>query len=198
MKLLALVVLLAAAPLPPDSRPTFEGRIEIRLQDDGPGTARYSVRRDLLRIDIPSVGGKHDLHAVMNLTRGSLMTSIAGGPWTPAAVFPEVIAPERIEVRKTGRARAVAGQPCEEWTMTDGVETVEACVVPGAAWLDPRRLTSGGIVPNWSRLLEARHAFPVSVWEGGARTRFGMWATDVKHEPVADDVVSVPRTARVH
>jgi hypothetical protein len=198
MKLVPLLVVLAATPLAHAPMGPFEGRILVRLQDTEPHGASYTVRDDRVRIDVPSVGGKRDVHAVADLVRGTFVLKLGNGSWSRVAVSPVLQAPERVTVHETGRARAVVGQPCEEWTMKEEGRTVEACVVPGTAWFDPRRLV-GGEVPGWSLALEARRAFPLSVWVSpDAHTPpFHMWATDVKPQPVSDDAFATPRTARV-
>jgi hypothetical protein len=197
MKLAPLLLVLAASPVAHASTGSFEGRIWLRLQDAQPQGATYTVRGDRVRIDVPSVRGARDVHAVIDRARGTVAMTVPGGAWAPVAMFPELHAPGSVTVRETGRWRAVVGQACEEWSMVDAGRTVEACVVRGVPWFDPRRL-AGGAVPGWSRLLEARRAFPVSVWAAPVPTAvaFAMWATDVKPEPVSDESFAVPRTAR--
>lgn len=198
MKVAPLLLVLAASPLAHASDGAFEGRLRLRLQDTEPQGANYAVRGDRVRIDVPSVGGARDVHAVVDLARGTVaMTAPGDRAWAPAAVFPVLEEPERVTVRATGRWRSVVGQACEEWAMNDDGHAVEACVVRGVPWFDPRRLV-GGDVPGWSAMLEARRAFPLGVWAAGSASAppFAMWATDVKAEPVADETFAIPRTAR--
>lgn len=201
MKTAALALALTAAPLagtsssPQVPRSSFEGRVQLRLQDTDPQGANYAVRGDRIRIDIPSVGGTHDVHAIVDLTRDRVMVSSPHGGWMPEVVYPQANATERVPIERTGRMRAVVGQPCEVWTMTEGRSTVEACVVPGVPWFDPRQIV-GGHVPDWSRALQARRAFPVSVWVGDPRTRFAMWATGVERVAVPGAEFAAPRTAK--
>jgi hypothetical protein len=198
MKLAAILLVLAASPLANASTAApFEGRIRLRLQDTTPTVANYAVRGDRVRVDVPSVGGAHDVRAVVDRARGTVaMTTPGGDTFVPAVMFPVLAEPDRVTVRPTGHWRAVVGQACEEWAINDDGRAVEACVVPGVPWFDPRRM-AGGAVPGWSRALEARRAFPVSVWAAGdAKTvPFMMWATDVKPEPVTDESFAAPRHA---
>jgi hypothetical protein len=197
MKLALIVLVLTTSPLAHAATGAFEGRIQLRLQDAQPQGASYVVRGDRVRIDVPSVGGARDVHAVVDLGRGTVAMTTPGGAWAPAAVFPALQAPERVTVRETGKWRAVVGQACEEWSINDGGRAVEACVVRGVPWFDARHVV-GGTVPGWSRMLESRRAFPVSVWAApdAQTTPFALWATDVKPETVSDDAFAVPRTAR--
>jgi hypothetical protein len=197
MKPALLLLTLAAAPLTHAPPGAFEGTILLRLQDAEPQGANYAVRGDRMRIDVPRIGGVQDVHAVVDLARGTVATTTPGGSWAPAAMLPALRAPERVMVRETGGRRAVVGQACDEWTLNDAGRTVEACVVPGVPWFDARRIV-GGAVPGWSQMLEARRAFPVSVWAAPdpRTTTFAMWATDVRPGPVGDETFAVPRTAR--
>jgi hypothetical protein len=196
--LAAVAIALVAAPPALVRSPPFQGHFVLRLQDVEPQGATYTLRDTRMRIDVPSVAHARDVHAIVDLQRGALLTSTAGRPWTPLVALPDRAAPSNVTVHERGTMRAVVGQPCEEWSIDDGGSRVEACVVRDVPWLDPRRLV-GGQVPGWSRFLEARRAFPVSVWQSGHRgPPFAMWATDVDHAPVADDAFAVPRTARAH
>lgn len=202
MKLIALLAVLGglplvqAAPTPAAAAGGFEGRFQLRLQDATPQGASYAVRGDKLRIDVPDGDGEREVHAVIDFSRSRVMVSSApGGSWSPKPFGPEAAAPDGVVVEETGHMRMVVGQPCEDWRMTEGTSTVEACVVKGVPWFDPRQIT-GGHVPEWSRTLQARRAFPVSVWVGDPQTRFAMWATDMNHGRVTDDAFAVTRTAR--
>lgn len=198
----ALILLAAGAAAAPlahaaDQR-GFEGRIQLRLMDAAPQGASYAVRGDRARIDVPGLPGVPTAHAIVDFARRTLITGTDATRRTARASLPELgAASDAATVHKTGKERLVVGQRCEEWTLLDGGHTVEACVVPGVAWFDPRQL-AGQEVPAWSRRLEAERAFPVSVWEGDVtgRTVFASWATDVAREPVGDEVFAVPRTAR--
>ena len=171
--LAATVALLVVSSVAGAAKAPFEGTIQLRLRDANPQGATYSVRDGRARIDVPSIRGAHDLHFVVDLA-GDL------GSRPPA-----------VALQRSGRMRAVVGQRCEEWRLVEGRDVVDACVVTGAGWYDPRRLV-GGVVPAWSRLLEIEHAFPISVTETrDGRSVFAMWATDAKREPVTDDVLTL-------
>jgi len=189
----------AVAPLAHAAPPAFQGRIDLRLQDAEPQGANYALSGDRARIDVPSVAHAHDVHAVVDFARRMLVTMDESRRQTASLPLPELGAnAAAVQVRRTGKWRMVVGQPCERWDLTDAGHVVEACVVAGVPWFDPRRL-EGQDVPAWSRRLEAERAFPVSVWEGdgrSARTVFASWATDVRREVVPDSELAVPRTAK--
>lgn len=177
--LAALVVLLFAAPVAHAADPDFEGRIALRLRDSDPQGVDYAIRAGRARLDVPSVGGVHDLHVVVSLASA------------------DGAAPPGVEVQRTGHFRAVVGQRCEDWRLVEAGDVVEACVVAGAGWYNPRRVV-GEAVPSWSLALERARAFPVSVTElRDGRVGFAMWATDVRREPVSERVFALPpRTSR--
>jgi hypothetical protein len=165
-----------AAPIAAHAKTSeFEGRISLRLQDVDPQGASYAIRGDRVSIEVPSVAHAHDLRVVFDSAR--LPAAAAG----VAAV----------SIERTGMLRSVVGQPCEEWALHSGRDTVRACVVPGVAWVDPRRVT-GGEVPAWSQKLEKEHAFPVSVTHGANAS----WATDVVRGRVPDSSLAAPPAKR--
>ena len=171
--LAATVALLVVSSVAGAAKAPFEGRIQLRMRDAEPQGATYSVRAGRARIDVPSIRGVHDLHFAVDLAGDR-------GP-----------RPQSVALQKSGHMRAVVGQRCEDWRLLDGSDVVDACVVAGAGWYDPRRLM-GGDVPAWSRLLEIEGAFPISVTEvRDGRAVFAMWATDAKREPVTDDVLTL-------
>jgi hypothetical protein len=152
----------------------FEGRIALRLQDVAPHGATYTIRGDHVSIDVPTVAHAHDLHIVFDSAR--LPTEGAGS----------------VSIERTGGLRLVVGQLCEVWDLHSGSDTVRACVVPGVAWVDPRRAI-GGSVPAWSQKLEKEQAFPISVTHGA---NFA-WATDVVRGRVPDSAFVAPPAKRV-
>ncbi len=178
---LCLVALAAsaalAAPLVAQAKaPGFEGRISLRLQDVDPQGADYSIRGDRVSIDVPSVAHAHDLRIVFDSAR----------------LASDVAAVSVTSIERTGKLRSVVGQRCEDWVVRAPSGAVRACVVPGVAWVDPRRAT-GADVPAWSQRLEKERAFPVSVTEG---TNFS-WATDVVRGRVPDSAFVAPPATRV-
>ena len=172
---LAACVALAVPIAAHAKTPGFEGRISLRLQDVAPQGANYTIRGDRVSIDVPSVARAHDLHVVFDSARLPVnVTRVAD-----------------VSIERTGRLRSVVGQQCEEWALHSAGETVRACVVPGVAWVDPRRAI-GGEVPVWSQKLEGEHAFPVSVTHG---TNFS-WANDVVRGRVPDSSLAAPPPTR--
>jgi hypothetical protein len=178
ISLVALAASVAlAVPIAAHAKTTgFEGRISLRLQDVAPQGADYTIRGDRVSIVVPSVAHAHDLHIVFDSSR--LPTAGAGAVG--------------ISIERTGRLRSVVGQPCEEWVLRAGDAAVRACVVPGVAWVDPRRAI-GEAVPAWSQKLESERAFPVSVTHGVNPS----WATDVVHGRVPDSAFVAPPATRV-
>lgn len=173
---LAASVALAAPMVAHAKTPGFEGRILLRLQDVDPQGANYTIRGDRVSIDVPSVAHAHDLHIVFDSAR-----LVAASPGVAD-----------VSIERTGKLRTVVGQLCEEWALHQASGTVRACVVPGIAWVDPRRVI-GGSVPAWSAKLEKEHAFPVSVTDGANFS----WATDVVRGKVPDSAFLTPPATRV-
>ncbi len=172
---LAASVALAVPIVAHAKTPGFEGRISLRLQDVEPQGANYTIRGDRVAIEVPAVAHAHYLRLVFDSARLPVnVTRVAD-----------------VSIEHTGRLRSVVGQQCEEWVLHSASETVRACVVPGVAWVDPRRAI-GGEVPVWSQKLEGEHAFPVSVTHG---TKFS-WATDVVRGRVPDSSLAAPPPTR--
>jgi hypothetical protein len=193
-----LVALAAAvAPLAHAAEARFEGRILLRLQDSDPAEANVTIDGDRERIDLPGgAGERKDLHVLVDFARRRVVTiDDAARTWTDAPFPPPAAEVDSVHIAKTGRARAVAGQRCEQWVLFAGDHRVEACVVPGVAWFDPRHL-SGAAVPAWSSRLERDRAFPISVWDGADRTTFASWASDVTHETPSAEQFVVPSAYR--
>lgn len=153
----------------------FEGRIALRLQDVTPQGADYSIRGDRVSIDLPTLARGHQLRVVFDSAHLPAAGAAAGA----------------MSIERTGEHRLVVGQLCEEWVLRGAGEAVHACVVPGVAWVDPRRAIAGD-VPAWSQRLEKEHAFPVSVTEGAHFS----WATDVARGRVPDSAFVTPPATR--
>lgn len=92
---------------------------------------------------------------------------------------------------KTGRKDTVLGRECDVWTIDDGRTRREACIVSGAAFVDP----SARSVPSWLRELSVRGALPLRVIETdkGGKELSRMIATrfDVRAVGAAD--FAIPR-----
>ena len=176
---LVLVTALAAlaTPLAAHAKaPGFEGRIALRLQDVDPQGANYTIRGDRVSIDIPSVAHAHDLRIMFDSARLPALDGAA----------------REVSLERTGKLRSVVGQLCEEWALHQASGTVRACVVPGVAWVDPRRAI-GVEVPAWSQRLEKERAFPLSVTDGADFS----WATDVVRGKVPDSAFAAPPAMRI-
>jgi hypothetical protein len=191
--MLLLVVGAAAAPLAHAAEGGFVGRISLRLQDSDPAEANVTLAGDHERIDLPGgSGGMKDLRVFVDFARARVATvDDAARTWTEVPLPAPGEETDTVHIAKTGLARAVVGQRCEQWVLLGGEHRVEACVVPGVPWLDPRHL-SGAAVPAWSQRLERERAFPLSVWEGSDRTVFASWATDVTRETPSGGELTVP------
>ncbi len=70
--------------------------------------------------------------------------------------------PGEPKVTKTERKDKVADRDCEIWQIEEGKTTREACVVKGAAFIDP----SGRAAQPWEKELSVRSVFPLRVLEG--------------------------------
>jgi hypothetical protein len=172
---LAAAVALAVPVAAQAKAPGFQGRISLRLQDVEPQGANYTIRGDSVSIEVPSVAHARDLRIMFDSAR-----LVAASPGVGD-----------VSVERTGKLRSVAGQLCEEWALHAPSGTVRACVVPGIAWVDPRRVT-GGEGPAWSAKLEKEHAFPVSVTDGANFS----WATDVVRGKVPGSAFVTPPATR--
>jgi len=70
--------------------------------------------------------------------------------------------PGEARVTKTDRKDKVADRECDVWQIEEGKTTREACVVQGAAFIDP----SGRVASAWEKELAVRSVFPLRVLEG--------------------------------
>jgi len=70
------------------------------------------------------------------------------------------------KVTKTGKKEKLFDHDCEIWTVEDEArkKTVETCVLPGAAFVDP----TARAATSWEKELAVRTAFPLRVTEDGA------------------------------
>ncbi|MBX3263649.1 MAG: hypothetical protein KF782_28515 [Labilithrix sp.] len=138
----------------PDAPDQLEG--EILLERGGAKTT-YEVKGTLLRLAGGKAGSKRTIvdtstlrvYAVDDDKKTFSASQIAASPGEP-------------RVTKTERTDTVAGRACEIWRIDEGKTAREACVVKGAAFLEP----SARAASAWERELTVRGVFPLRVLEG--------------------------------
>lgn len=95
--------------------------------------------------------------------------------------------PGEPKVTKTERKDTVEGRDCEIWQIEEGKTIREACVVKGAAFVDP----SGRAVAAWEKELTVRSALPLRVTEGG-KTK--LLAVKIDAHPVDVSSFTIPKS----
>ena len=93
------------------------------------------------------------------------------------------------KVTKTDRKDKVADRECEIWQIEEGKTTREACVVKGAAFIDP----SARAASAWEKELAVRSVFPLRVMDGD-KTR--LVAVKVDARPLDASLFTIPKTYR--
>jgi hypothetical protein len=96
------------------------------------------------------------------------------------------------KVTKTGRKDRVADRECETWQIDDGHLVREACVVTGAAFVEP----SARVAHVWARELAVRSALPLRVVEIDAKGRDGarMIAQRFDARPLEASLFTIPKS----
>jgi hypothetical protein len=96
--------------------------------------------------------------------------------------------PTDARVVKTDRKESVAGQACEIWQVEEiGHAPREACVVKGAAFIDPTARSAAPL----ERELAVRGAFPLRVTDGG---RVVLSVANVDAHPMAASSFAIPKS----
>lgn len=100
--------------------------------------------------------------------------------------------PGDATITKTGTKDRVAERECEVWKIDDGPTQREACILQGAAYVDPGART----VAPWLRELSVRGAFPLRVIETGAGGREVSRMTAVRFDahPVDPALFAIPKS----
>jgi hypothetical protein len=137
-----------------------EGRLEgeLSLRAEGGGEKTYQVKGALLR----SAGGGKTRTIVDTAGMRTLAVDDEKKTFAPRSI--EALAGDTT-VAKTGKRETLVGRACEVWRIEEGRTTWEACVMQGAAFVDP----SLRAVPPWMRELAVRGALPLRVVELDAR-----------------------------
>ncbi len=95
--------------------------------------------------------------------------------------------PGEPKVTKTGRKDTVADRECEIWQIEEGKSIREACVITGAAFVDP----SGRAASAWEKELAVRTAFPLRLTEGD-KTK--LLAVKVDARPLDASLFAIPKS----
>jgi hypothetical protein len=96
------------------------------------------------------------------------------------------------KVDKTGKKDNILGRDCDVWRIDDGKATHEACILQGAAFIDPQARG----VTAWQHELAVRGAFPLRVVDLDAKGQETgrMTATKFEMHPVDGSLFSIPKS----
>ncbi|MBX3210114.1 MAG: DUF4412 domain-containing protein [Labilithrix sp.] len=97
--------------------------------------------------------------------------------------------PGEPRVTKTDRKDTVAGRECEIWQIEEGKTTREACLVKGAAFVDP----SARAASAWEKELTVRGVLPLRIVEGDKPK---LLASKVDIRPLDASLFVIPKTYR--
>lgn len=92
----------------------------------------------------------------------------------------------KAKITKTDRKDKVADLDCEVWQMEEGKTTREACVVKGAAFIDPAARSASAS----EKELTVRAAFPLRIVEGD---KAKLLATKVDVHPLEASLFAIPK-----
>jgi len=95
--------------------------------------------------------------------------------------------PGEPKLTRTDRTDKVADRECEIWQIEDGKIAREACVVKGAAFIDP----SARAASAWEKELAVRSVFPLRVTEGDKPK---LLAVKVETRPLDATLFTIPKT----
>jgi hypothetical protein len=160
----------------PDAPGQLEGEITM---DRGGAKTTYEVKGTLVRASRPHGRTIVDtstlrVYSVEDEKKTFSASQLAAGPGEP-------------RVTKTERRDRVADRECEIWQIEEaGASTREACVVKGAAFVDPGART----VSAWEKELTVRGVFPLRVSEGGKTQRI---VTKIDAKPLDAARFSIPK-----
>lgn len=161
----------------PDAPGQLEGEITL---ERGGSKATYEVKGTLLRI-----AGTGKGRTIVD-TSSLRVYTVDDEKKTFAASQINVL-PGEPKVTKTDRKDKVADRECEIWQIEEGKTTREACVVKGAAFVDP----SGRAATAWEKELAVRTVFPLRLTEAD-KTK--VLAVKVDAHPVDASLFSVPKS----
>jgi hypothetical protein len=173
----------------PDVAGQLEGEITLRADVGGTqGTPRAYVIKGSVLKSVP--GGAAKRRELVD-TAGMRGFTVDDDKKTFSAT---VLAapPGDTKVDKTGKKQTFLGKECEVWRVDDGKTVRDACIVQGAALIEPGTRS----VPAWQRELAVRGAFPIDVVEHdkkGADVSH-LVATRLELHPVEAADVTIPKS----
>lgn len=161
----------------PDAPGQLEGEITL---ERGGTKATYEVKGTLLR-----VAGTNKRRTIVDTS--TLRVYTVDDDKKTFAASQINAQPGEPKVTKTERKDSVEGRDCEIWQIEEGKPIREACVVKGAAFVDP----SGRAVAAWEKELTVRSAFPLRVTEGD-KTK--LLAVKIDAHPVDASSFTIPKS----
>lgn len=150
----------AGPPKPPSDSwldvPAAPGQLEGEIVFDRGGTkATFEVKGTLLRTK-----GASSRTIVDTSTLRVYRVDDAKKTFVASQLGP---GPGDVRITKTDKKDTVAERECEIWQLDDGKTVREACVIKGAAFVDP----TSAAVAAWEKELTVRAVLPLRVTEGG-------------------------------
>ncbi|MBX3213380.1 MAG: hypothetical protein KF850_15190 [Labilithrix sp.] len=138
----------------PASPDQLEGEVQV---ERGGAKVTYEVKGTLLRL---AGAGKSSKRTIVDTA--TLRVYTVDDDKKTFAASQIATSPGEPRLTKTDRKDTVAGRACEVWQIDEGKTTREACVVSGAALIDPSARTASA----WEKELTVRGVFPLRVLEG--------------------------------
>jgi hypothetical protein len=181
----------------PESAAQLEGEIAYAWERGGaPSSERaFLIKGSLLR----EVGRAGDGRPASGTSRTIVDTSslrVFAVDDAKRTFAPSTLDPPGGDAKtdKTGKKDKVLGRDCEIWQIDDGRARREACVLLGAAFVDP----AARGVPAWIHELSARGALPLRVVETdkGGKEVSRMTATRFDVRPVDASLFTIPHAYR--
>jgi hypothetical protein len=163
----------------PSSPTQFEGEVVIK-------SVTYLLKGSLLR---PSRAGERTRRIVDTSSLRSYSVDDERKTFSGTAID---ASQADARVTKTGKKDRVADRECELWQIDEGKTSREACILQGAAFVDP----AAGTIPAWSRELAVRTALPlrvVDVDSAGQRT-VRLLVERVDAHPVDAALFAIPKS----
>ena len=184
----------------PEAAAQFEGEVVFRQErgnlppgdpktfpPSGVSETRYMIKGTLLRPVKPTEKTRTivDTSTLRMYVVDDDKRTFTGSALDPAA--------GEARVTKTAKKDHVEGRECDVWTIEDGKAMREACIMQGAAFVDP---SWRGVFP-WARELAVRGAFPLRVIErdaDGGREASRFIAVHVEARPMDPTLFTIPKS----